>query len=77
MIHSSAKGRKGKVSDRRNSTRFGTGWIFFLSISLRHTYIFSYLKWSDFVLDKLERVDIVPHHVQDLALESSEELFQL
>ena len=40
-------------------------------------YIFSYLKWSDFVLDKLERVDIVPHHVQDLALESSEELFQL
>ena len=65
MIHSSAKGRKGKVSDRRNSTRFGTGWIF------------SYLKWSDFVLDKLERVDIVPHHVQDLALESSEELFQL
>ena len=40
-------------------------------------YIFSYLKWSDFVLNKLERVDIVPHHVQDLALESSEELFQL
>ena len=76
MIHSSAKGRKGKVSDRRNSTRFGTGWIFFF-VNFFKVYIFSYLKWSDFVLDKLERVDIVPHHVQDLALESSEELFQL